>query len=138
LVARVFDTLCEVGFARRTALVTIPALSVVHVDLRTDLVMDTMDRLFELYNSGFDRLEQNVQRLNQKLGASDVNKMWAKRFTRQQFDEYLAETTPNSEARRLFVESLLEGHEDARSSLPNHLAIQVSGPQSIARSQSVA
>jgi len=97
--------------------------------------METMDRLFESYNSNFDRLEQNVRRLNRKLGMADVNRMWATRLTRQQFDNYLAESTPPSAAKRLFIEKLLHGREDLKPSLPKHLATLLATPSFDAPSQ---
>ena len=97
--------------------------------------METMDRLFESYNANFDQLEQDVRRLNRKLGVTDVNKMWATRLTREQFDNYLAESTPPSAAKRLFIEKLLRGRDDLQPSLPKHLATLLSTPPGDAPSQ---
>ena len=100
-----------------------------------DLVMETMDMLFEAYNVDFDRLEQDVRRLNRRLGVADVNKMWAKRLTREQFDNYLSASTPPSAAKRLLIEKLLHGRDHLLPSLPKHLATLLSTPPLAAPSQ---
>ena len=99
--------------------------------------MDAMDLLFEAYNANFDQLEQNVRRRNEAFGAPDVNKMWAKRFTREQFDDYLATSARPSESRRLFVLGLVHDREDLRSQLPKHLATLLS-PSKSGQRKSVA
>ena len=91
--------------------------------------MDTMDRLFELYNADFDRIEQDMRALNRKRGAPDPNKMWLQRFAREQFDAYLAASTRQTETRRLFVLQLLEGHENLKASLPPHLISLLNMPR---------
>ena len=102
--------------------------------------MDAMDRLFEVYNKNFDRLEQKVRRLNRKLGALDVDKMWATRFSREQFDGFLGDASPPTEPKRLFVAQLLHGHEHLTSALPKHLRtlLDESGPESASQRQHVA
>ena len=99
--------------------------------------METMDLLFEVYNASFDQLEQKVRRLNEEFGATDISKIWAKRFTREQFDNYLTESSPPSESRRLFVLGLVHDREDLRSLLPKHLAAFLS-PSGSGQRKSVA
>lgn len=81
-----------------------------------------MDLLFEIYNTDFYELERDMRRLNEEMGAPDVNKMWAKRFTREQFDNYLAESARPNESRRLFVLGLVHNREDLQSQLSEHVA----------------
>jgi hypothetical protein len=99
--------------------------------------MEPMDLLFEVYNANFDQLEQKVRRLNEEFGATDINKMWAERFTREQFDNYLTESSPPSESRRLFVLGLVHDREDLRSQLPKHLTSLLS-PSETGQRKSVA
>ena len=92
--------------------------------------MEPMDLLFEVYNANFDQLEYRVRRLNEEFGAPDISKMWAERFTREQFDNYLAESSLPSESRRLFLLGLVHDREDLRSELPKHLAALLSPSES--------
>ncbi|MDA1055311.1 MAG: hypothetical protein O3C40_33235 [Planctomycetota bacterium] len=95
--------------------------------------MEPMDLLFKVYNANFDQLEHKVRHLNEEFGAPDISKMWAKRFTREQFDHYLAESSLPSESRRLFVLGLVHDREDLRSQLPKHLAAYLSPSESSQR-----
>jgi len=99
----------------------IPSLNICSTDRTKELVMEPMDLLFDAYNANFDRLAQDVRRLNDVLGAPDVSKMWAKRFTREQFDQFLAVSSRPTESKRLFVLGLVHNRDELRSVLPKHL-----------------
>lgn len=82
--------------------------------------MDSMEKLYELYNAYFDRLADDIQRLNEEKPHLNYGPMLAKRKTRERFEQYLLNGR-ETETKRLFLRRILLGNEHLYAILPGPL-----------------
>lgn len=81
------------------------------------MVVDPMDKLFELYNRHIDRLELLGQELNELYEAPAEHSL--KRKSRDEFATYVLGT--QYEAKRLYLQRVLDGHDDLLTRLPSRV-----------------
>ncbi len=80
--------------------------------------MNAMDKLFELYNEYFDRLENAARRLDEKFPLPSRNPL--KRKTREEFEDYLLNGV-DSAWKRSFLVLVLDGHHELYPTLPDYV-----------------
>lgn len=73
---------------------------------------ESIDRLFELYQRHFDRLQKDVGAVNLSLGAPGSKKGRLERLTRAQFEALLKDETKDQEAIELWVRRISRDHEN--------------------------
>jgi hypothetical protein len=73
---------------------------------------ESIERLFELYETYFDCLRQDVAAANLSLGSSNPKKTHLERLTRVQFEELLANPTNDQEAMQLWIRRIVRRHEN--------------------------
>lgn len=88
--------------------------------MATELVMNAMDTLFDLYNEYIDRLESEVRRTHQTNPAHGPPSALASRMTRHEFDQYLGNGR-ETEAKRLFLKRLVRDDDRLLARLPDDL-----------------
>ena len=82
--------------------------------------MDPMEKLFDLYNSYFDRLATDIERVNREKPHLNYGGMQARRLTRDEFEQYLLNGR-ETETKRCFLRRILGGSDELSALLPDHL-----------------
>ncbi len=82
--------------------------------------MNSMEKLYELYNVYFDRLSDDIRRLNEEKPHLNYGPMLARRKTCEEFEQYLLNGR-ETETKRLFLKRILLGNEHLYAVLPDHL-----------------
>lgn len=82
--------------------------------------MDSMDKLYELYCAYFDRLADDIRRLDEEKPHLRYGPILAQRKTRERFVQYLLNGR-ETETKRLFLKRILLGKEHLYAILPDPL-----------------
>ena len=86
--------------------------------LITELVMEAMDRLYQLYTRYIDDLRKSAEHLNSLY--PEPSRIPIRLMPRIEFDQYLSGGA-ESESKRLFVIRILNGDEELLARLPEFL-----------------
>jgi hypothetical protein len=87
----------------------------------TDLVMDVMDRLYELYVADFEELVAQARQIAEEDGTPNPDRFWAQQLSAHEFRAYLLDSSRQSQAKRWFLRRLLRGREELQPKLPTQL-----------------
>ena len=82
--------------------------------------MNAMDHLFDLYLQYFDRLADDIRRLNRKNGTAKPDDIEIRSMPRTEFEAYLSNGR-ETESKRLFLKRILRGQTDVSAMLPQLL-----------------
>lgn len=74
-------------------------------------VVESMDRLYELYQQHFSQLRVDVAAVNRSLGSTRPEKTWMELLSRSEFAALITAPTDDSEVVRRWVRRLIQGHE---------------------------